>query len=174
MPAQQSFRKNVKYVIARRFIAEPIAALYAAKLKSEGVACFISNSNTGTLIPFANGGIILHVPEHEYDDAMEIIRELDSNANRRQEEDFRDADLEDIEYEAAITAYENRLNSGSGRTIAWLFILITLALGAYFAVIRATTAANTTQGVKIAPIDGSSVKTPATLAPFLAINRPPE
>ena len=132
------FRNNVKLVIVKRFVFEARANIYAAYLREAGIKCFISNSATGTLIPFVDGGFLLHVSERDLDDALELIQELDRNAVAPPEEDFRDADLSDIEYAREVNEYERNLKRGYGKYTVWAFIIAILLLSTYLALGRKT------------------------------------
>lgn len=138
MGTDSIFRENIKLVIVRRFINEAEANIYAAYLRGEGVECFISNSTTGTLLPFVNGGFILHIAERDMEEAHDLLRKLDQNSETRVDQDYRDADLEDIAYEKAISDHDTRLEKGGGRYLALLLIVIVLILTALFAFVRDT------------------------------------
>ncbi len=127
------FRNNVKLVIAKRFVFEARANIYAAYLREAGIKCFISNSATGTLIPFADGGFLLHVSENDLDEALELIREMDLNASVPVEEDFRDATLSDIEYAREVHEYERKMERGYGKYAVWAFLAAIILLSAYLA-----------------------------------------
>lgn len=136
MAAETTFRPNVKLIIIRRFAHAAKANIYAAYLRESGVDCFISNSNTGTLIPFVEGGypFLMHIAETDREEAIELLKELDDKASTRVDGDFRDADYSDIAYEKAITDYENRINRGSGKYLIWALLLAALAIAAYVAI----------------------------------------
>jgi hypothetical protein len=135
MSAETTFRPNVKLIIIRRFAHAAKANIYAAYLRENGVDCFISNSNTGTLIPFVEGGypFLMHIAETDREEAVELLKELDEKASTRVDGDFRDADYSDIAYEKAITDYENRINRGSGKYLIWALLFAALAIASYFA-----------------------------------------
>ena len=136
MSAETTFRNNVKLIIIRRFAHAAKANIYAAFLRENGVECFISNTNTGTLIPFVEGGFpfLMHIAESDKEDALELLSELDQKASTRIDEDYRDADYSDIEYEKAVTDYEKRLDRGSGRYFVWAIILAALAIAFFLAI----------------------------------------
>ena len=116
-------------VIVRRFVNEPQAAVYQAILHNAGISCFLSNTHTGTLIPFVNGGFLLHVMKDDVQDALQIIQKLDENARTRVDTDYRDADLGDIAYEKAIYEHETRIQNG--RSNYWIIGAIVLFILCY-------------------------------------------
>ena len=129
-----TFRPNVKLIIARRFVMEAKANIYAAFLRENGVNCFISNTNAGTIIPFVDSGygFLLHIAETDAEHAFELLKQLDEQSETRVDEDFSEADFSDIEYEKAISDYEDRVNRGSGKLLVWLFIALALLFAAIF------------------------------------------
>jgi|GEM_PF-6476043 len=139
MNTDSVFRQNVKLIIVRRFINEAKANIYASYLRSEGVDCFISNTNTGTLLPFINGGFLLHIAERDLEETHRLLERLDQNASTRVDQDYRDADLTDIAYEKAISDHDRRLEKGDGRYLAMLLIVLALILSAFFAYVRGST-----------------------------------
>lgn len=132
------FRNNVKLVIAKRFVFEARANIYAAYLRESGIKCFISNSATGTLIPFVEGGFLLHVSENDLEDALELIREMDENAALPVEEDYHDADISDIEYAREVNEYEQKVRRGNGKYAVWFFLAALIFLSAYLALSHKT------------------------------------
>lgn len=135
MSAEATFRPDVRLIIVRRFAHVAKANIYAAYLRESGINCFISNSNTGTLIPFVDGGFpfLLHIAESDRDEAIELLKELDIKASTRSDDDYRDADFSDIAYEKALTDYENRINRGSGRYFVWGALLLALGIALFMA-----------------------------------------
>lgn len=127
---EPAYRENVKFVIARRFGYLPEARIYDATLRDAGIRSFLSNTNTSQLLPFMDGGITLHVPDHQMEQAREIMAILDEEAARPPfDEDYRDADHDDIEFARLISRREEMLNSGPGqRTL--LIVLSIAAIGA--------------------------------------------
>ena len=157
MNTDSTFREHIKLIIVRRFFNEARANICAAYLRGEGVQCFISNSTTGTLLPFVNGGFLLHIAERDLDEANDLLAKLDENASTRVEEDYRDADLSDIAYEKAISEHERRIESGGGRNLAIFLIVLTLVFAAFFAYVRSSKSENHVIGMhRIAAINSVS------------------
>lgn len=121
------FLPDVKVCIARRFFNEASARLYQTILGEEGVESFISNSITSTLIPFGEGGFILHVRESDLKLAREIMKEIDKKLEQYPAGDFTDADLEDIHYEKQVWEYDQRLKNSTPRS-GILILIITLSI----------------------------------------------
>ncbi len=147
MNRESTFRENIKLIIVRRFINEAKANIYAAFLREEGVQCFISNSTTGTLLPFANGGYLLHIAERDLEETNEILTILDQNDATHVDQDYRNADLADIAYEKAIYDHDKRNEKGSGRYLAILLIVLALIASAFFAFVRGSKSHSHTIGM---------------------------
>ena len=98
--SKNQFEKNARIVRIRTFYFEWKARVYAARLKEANIPCFISNANAITALPMGgSGGIGLHIKETDTKAALKIIEELDHNMIKEVEEDFREADLEEIEFQ---------------------------------------------------------------------------
>jgi len=100
--------KNV--IILKNFYFESKARLYIARLEEAGIPAFLSNVNTTTFIPFGHGGITLHVRKEDARQALAIIKELDAidSGEKPSEENFHDAEKEDILFEKEAHAIKNR------------------------------------------------------------------
>ena len=122
------FKENVRFVIVRKFIHPAEARIYEVRILEAGIRCFLSNTNTSQLLPFSDGGIALHVAEHQLEEANEIIDQLDVEASRPADEDFREADHDDIEFARQMNERDNRLRKGDGRWVLVLLIVIGIAL----------------------------------------------
>lgn len=114
--------------IVKHFYSEQIASIYLTQLQSAGIACFLSNTATSTLVPFAEGGISLHVIEDDIPRAMEIIQEVEKRAREKVDEDFKDAELDDIQYEKEVNDYEEKLKHNPRNFINILFIILFIIL----------------------------------------------
>lgn len=112
---------GVKVVVARYFYFDSEAYLYAARLRESGINCFVSNSNAIAAVPLGNGGIGLHVKEQDLQEALSLIKEIDQQEPI--EQDFREADHEDIAYERAV----NEKKSSSNISLI-VFVLIVVSL----------------------------------------------
>lgn len=124
----EKFETNVKFVIIRNFIHPAEARIYEVRLLEAGIRCFLSNTNTSQLLPFSDGGIALHVAKHMLEDAREVIHQLDIEASLPADDDFREADLDDIEFARKMNERDIRLRKGDGRWILILLILIGIVL----------------------------------------------
>lgn len=120
-----TFSEGVKIVIAKRFYNEALAHLYKSKLKDQGIESFISNATTSTLIPFGDGGFTLHVRQSDLEEVNSIIQEVDTDLSYTSDQDFRDADHDDIQYEKEVWEYENKLKRSSlSKSIFYIILLI--------------------------------------------------
>lgn len=97
-----SFDEGTKIVTVKYFYFESEARLNAARLKKEGINCFVSNTNAITAFPLAEGGIGLHVKEKDLERATEIVMEMHENKISEPDQDFNEADLDEIEYQKAL------------------------------------------------------------------------
>lgn len=114
------FGPDDKVIILKYFAAESQAHIYAARLKEEGIACFVSNSHVGTILPLGgSANIALHVKATDGERAGEILAQMDYQQRTGSEQDFRDANLEDIEY-------ERQLHEGNDRQFWWWVIIIAI------------------------------------------------
>lgn len=134
------FEEGSRIVAVKHFFRESEAYLYAARLREAGIPHYVSNANIMTALPLGGGGDIgLHVRAQDLEEATRIIARLDFQKQRASEADFRDADLDDIEYQRQLSE-----TSAAGRLHPywyWALVLIALlvALRAY---LRASGAVN--------------------------------
>ncbi|MDX1408922.1 MAG: DUF2007 domain-containing protein, partial [Saprospiraceae bacterium] len=133
MVGQHTFRDDVRVVILRRFIHEAQANIYAARLHEAGIDTFISNANTGGMLPFIPGGFVMHVDETDLEEAQQILREMDDNLKVQSNLDYRNADLEDIEYEKAVYLSEQKMERREGKYMAFFIIVLVVILSALYA-----------------------------------------
>jgi len=106
---------GIKVVVARYFCTDSEAYLYAARLREAGIDCFVSNSHTIAAVPLGNGGIGLHVRATDLAAALQLIKEIERQPPT--EQDFRDANLAEIEYERSVHHSKNSANY-------WIILLI--------------------------------------------------
>ena len=119
---EEIFNVNTRIVAIKYFYFESQARLYAARLEEFGINWFISNANTGTVIPIGEGSIGLHVKASDIELAQKIIKKLDAQASAKVvDENFRDADEGDI-------AYERKLYEEGMKPINY-YILLLLIVG---------------------------------------------
>jgi len=63
------------------FASDSEAQLTAARLRSEGIRCFVSNSNTQTMLPLAFSSIKLFIHGEDWEEAMAILEpNIDADA----------------------------------------------------------------------------------------------
>ena len=120
-----SFDASTRVVALRHFAFESEARLYAAGLQANDIPCFVSNANTNTAFPLGGGGIGLHVRNLDVSKAEPIIREME--ANMVAEQDFRDADEEDIAFAKAVHESHTR----QSRFFWWIVGVIVLMVVIY-------------------------------------------
>lgn len=127
------FRDDVRVVILRRFEHEAQANIYAARITEAGIHCFISNATTGGILPFIPGGFVMHVAESDLPEARAILEEMDGNLKIQSNLDYRDASLEDIEYEKTVYQNEQKIDRWEGKYIAFAIIILAIILYVVYA-----------------------------------------
>ncbi len=96
----EQFGQDDKVFIIKYFSFESQARIYAARLKDEGIPCFVSNSHVGTALPLGgSANVALHVKVQDAERAQALLRQMDYQQRTGSAQDFREATLEDIEYE---------------------------------------------------------------------------
>lgn len=98
----EDYSENTKIVTVKYFYFEAEARLNAARLKKEGIKCFVSNTNTISVFPLGEGGIGLHVKEEDLNRATRIVMEMHENKITAPEQNFHEADMDEIEYQKAL------------------------------------------------------------------------
>ncbi len=104
-------------ITIRKFVSLQKAELVAAALRDRGIPAMINHTHLNSMLPI--GEISLNIPESAELEARQIIEEMEFNELQEVEEDFREADIDDI-------IYQKELNSrGKGRiNLAVLVVLI--------------------------------------------------
>ena len=119
---EDGFNKNVRIVLVKSFDDRIVASVYAARLKEEGIPCFISSSRITDVLPTGFSGMGLHVRETDVKMANRIIAKMDFLSQKEIEEDFREATLDDIEFQKALNQKNNKIDFW----IIWILIFWTL------------------------------------------------
>lgn len=123
------FEQGSRIVAAKHFFLESEAYLYAARLREAGIPHYISNANVMTVIPLGGGGGIgLHVRENDLAEASRIIARLDFQKSRQPEEDYRNADEDEIEYLRNLHGESLEAQNKWGNAIYWGIIVVILLL----------------------------------------------
>lgn len=104
-------------ITIRKFVSLQKAELFAAALRDRGIPAMINHTHLNSMLPI--GEISLNIPESAELEARQIIEEMEFNELHEVEEDFREADIDDI-------IYQKELNSrDKGRiNLAVLVVLI--------------------------------------------------
>ncbi len=127
---EDEFDQNTKIVTVKYFYFESEARLFAAGLKDAGIKCFVSNTNTITAFPLGGGGIGLHVKEEDLKLATAIVQKMEKNKNTVPDEDFRNADLEEIAYQKSLN--KPPLDLSPTNFFAFIILLILIILMGLF------------------------------------------
>jgi len=114
-----------KMVLLKKFYSPTETSLYQARLNEIGIDSFLSNSNVTGLMPFGDGGYHLHVRSSDLEEASKIVKQLDIQNQTPLDEDFRDATLEDIEYQKEL----NNQNGPLIKDVLWAIVGILFFLG---------------------------------------------
>jgi hypothetical protein len=128
MDENPGLMEDMSIVIAWRFYNESVASLYQAKLADANIQSFLSNQHTSNLIPFGDGGILLHVKKLDLERSVEIIKATHADFLNRPKGEFYDADLGDIEYEKSVLSQEERLTNANKISFKSTLILVVLGL----------------------------------------------
>jgi len=120
----------IKSVLLKRCYDSIKANFYINELNARGIYAFLFNEHVTDLIPFGDGGYLIHVDIDKLDEATKIIEELE--ANEQKEEDFRDATMDDIEYEKLKTDRAELKKKQHRITNIILIALILIVLISYF------------------------------------------
>ena len=124
------YRNGISFRIIRKFYNESEATLYKIRLEDQGISCFISNAISSTILPFNDGGVILHVKDTDIEEALTIIENIDKETALPKDEDFKDADMGDIFYEKSRYDHEMRLEKSDKREL-WIFYALIIAILIY-------------------------------------------
>ncbi len=92
------FEEGIEVVAVRYFSFESEASLYAAHLRDAGIRCFVSNTNSVTMLPLEQPAIGLHIRSEDWEAANEILQNIDRQLQEEPAESYHDADEEEIEY----------------------------------------------------------------------------
>ena len=120
----------VKVVIVKYFFLESVARLYSARLREAGIPSFIANANAITAFPLGGGGITLHIRERDLSAAQQIVQALDEQGSMPADEDFRNASLEDIEFQRELQKEEDPKRAYPLVITFFVFIILLVLLRA--------------------------------------------
>ncbi len=118
-------------VLLKKFYSSTETSLYQARLNEVGIDSFLSNSNVTGLMPFGDGGYHLHVRAADLEEATKIVNQLDKQNQTPLDEDFRDATMEDIEYQKELNSKNDPIFTNLIWAIIGILILLGLALYLY-------------------------------------------
>ena len=113
------FEENVRVITIRYFSFPPEASLYAARLREAGIRCFLSNTNSVTMLPLEQPGIGLHIREEDREGAQAILRDIDRQLREAPTASYHDADEEEIEYLRTLQEGEQGSNA-----LLWIVVFI--------------------------------------------------
>lgn len=120
----------IQSVLLKRCYDSVKAHFYVNELNNRGIYAFIFNEHSTDLIPFGDGGYLIHVNADDLAEASDIILELEKIDSA--EEDFREATIDDIEYEKLKTERAENKKKNHHITMYILIGAIVLILLSYF------------------------------------------
>lgn len=113
------FEEGIEVVAVRYFSFESEASLYAAHLRDAGIRCFVSNTNSVTMLPLEQPAIGLHIRSEDWEAAKEILQNIDRQLQEEPAESYHDADEEEIEYLQSLKDSDQGNNA-----LMWLVAII--------------------------------------------------
>lgn len=120
----------IQSVLLKRCYDSVKAHMYINELNNRGIYAFLFNEHSTDLIPFGDGGYLIHVNADQLDEAATIIEELEKQETK--EAEFHDATMDDIEYEK-LKSEQQKSNQKKHRIIMiGVIALIILILISYF------------------------------------------
>ncbi|MCB0630613.1 MAG: hypothetical protein KDD15_12790 [Lewinella sp.] len=123
------FEENVQVIAIRYFSFTSEASLYAARLREAGIRCFISNTNSVTMLPLEQPAVGLHIREEDRKAVLLLLQEIDGQMVSQPEDSFHDADEEEIAYLQSL-----KENEGGNNALLWVVgIIIALLVFRSFA-----------------------------------------
>jgi len=129
--SENEFKEGVKVMLIKRFVFSNEAYLAAASLKAAGIKCFVGNSTMGTLVPFSEGSFTLHINQTDQAAAIALLADFE-NSTAIEDEDFRDANKEDIEYEKEVREQEELVEKASPKMAIKLLIALLIFTVIFF------------------------------------------
>ncbi len=118
----------IKVVIVKYFFLESVARLYSARLREAGIPSFIANANAITAFPLGGGGITLHIRERDLPAAQKIVQTLDEQGSMPADEDFRNASIEDIEFQRELQKQEDDPKKAYPLVVIFFVFIIILVI----------------------------------------------
>jgi hypothetical protein len=130
---ESNYWRAVQTVQIKTFHAQTQAYVYAAAFHQAQLPHFLSNEHSSALMfpPMWAQGIGLHVRMQDRKLALELIKRLEAQENQPMDEDFREADLAEIQYQQDLHEAQMRAQNPSLGT--WLLlILVIIWIGVIF------------------------------------------
>lgn len=113
------FEEGVEVIAIRYFSFVSEASLYASHLRDGGIRCFVSNTNSFTMLPVEQPGIGLHIRAEDREAAVDIIRWVDQQMQQDPEESYHDIDEDEIAY-----LQDVKSDARGSNAVLWLVVLI--------------------------------------------------
>lgn len=121
------------YVFVRRLENGPLSQLILSRLRTEGVDLRVKNDNISSVYPIATLDMTLEVRQNDVERSIALLAEIEkSHIEQNTTVDFKEADLDDIEFEKNIHAREREIIESKPPILIFLLILIFIGLSFYF------------------------------------------
>lgn len=112
-------------VILGRYSDITKARIYHKRLEAHGMTVSFENEHMGVLFPGAEGHVILRIKVKDYAEASKLLEKFESDMLvMKQEDDYKNASMEDILYEKEVYEADQKLNVNSGLIISLIFALL--------------------------------------------------
>lgn len=120
----KDYWRAVQTVRIKTFHAQTQAYVYAAAFHQAQLPHFLSNEHSSSLMypPLLAQGIGLHVRMQDQKAAIELLKRLDAQENQKSEEDFREADLAEIQYQQDLHKARERAQNPS--LLTWILLIL--------------------------------------------------
>ena len=109
-------------ITVRKFYDSVTAEIYAAKLRDEGVSFHLRDGNIANILHLATQSIRLEIHAKDREWVERILSELDQLHRSEPDEDFREADQEEIQYQKKL--HEEKTAVWPKKNIQWLFLIV--------------------------------------------------
>lgn len=113
------FEEGIEVIAIRYFSFASEASLYAAHLRDADIRCFVSNTNSVTMLPVEQPGIGLHIRSEDWEAANEILQNIDRQMAETPAESYHEADEEEIEYLRSVQEGPQGSNA-----LMWFIVII--------------------------------------------------
>jgi len=122
---------TLEFVTIRRSQDSLRNSVILSALEEAGIRAILLHDNMSTILPVFLGESQIQVKKEHEERALEIISELEANANTRPDADFKEATMEDIIFEKSVFEEEEKLKNANkmpAYILLALFIVVLLII----------------------------------------------